>query len=312
MRTTKALARKASTSSHVISSVGAAAVLTAGVWYTESRVDDSVLSLVLVVLSVLVAVVAYFLPDWAVVHFEKAEPGVVWRIPVAERRAALTLDDVPLLDSPSHLEQLLDVLRDNGVRATLLVMSGFDAEPGEGGPSDPKLREQLRELMRRAVAEGHELGNHLKFDRPAFAMDAAEFDRDFLHCDRLLADLAGGEESWRGRPRRWFRPASALWSGHMLDMARSKGYTTVISNCFPHDIASVSRFVNWLYLKWRVRPGCVVVLHDRWHTPATLSKALPLIAANGIKLGTLSELHAVAMDEDLKRDPTASRDEKSD
>lgn len=287
-------------------------MLIAGVWYTENRVDDAAMSFLLMILTVLIAVVAYFLPDWAIVHVERAQPEVVWRIPVTERRAALTLDDVPLLDSPSHLEQLLDVLRDNNVRATLLVMSGFDAEPDEGGHSDPKVREQLRELMRRAVAEGHELGNHLKFDRPAFAMDAAEFDRDFLHCDRVLADLAGGEESWRGRPRRWFRPASALWSGHMLDMARRKGYTTVISNCFPHDVASVSRFVNWLYLKWRVRPGCVVVVHDRWHTPATLSKALPLIAASGIKLGTLSELHAVAMAEAARRDPTASDGEKRD
>merc|ERR1712060_943437 len=106
--------------------------------------------------------------------------------------------------------------------------------------------------------------------------------------------MCGGEEAWRARPRRWFRPASALWNRHILDKARETGYTTVISNCYPHDVASVTRHINVAYLAKRARPGAVIVVHDRWHTAETLRKALPLIAKKGLKLGTLSELQGVA------------------
>jgi len=142
------------------------------------------------------------------------------------------------------------------------------------------------------------LGNHLQFDKPAIAMTDEDFDNAFFHCNNLLAELAGGKEAWQERPKRWFRPASALWNKRILEVARFHGYTTVISNCYPHDVAAVTRHINAAYLAKRVRSGAVVVVHDRWHTPATLDKALPLIAARGIKLGTLSELHAAAEEDE--------------
>jgi len=85
-----------------------------------------------------------------------------------------------------------------------------------------------------------------------------------------------------------------MWNSHILRRAREKGYTTVIANCYPHDVASVTRRLNARYLKWRVRPGAVVIVHDRWHTPETLRQALPYIKSQGLRLGTLSALQAAA------------------
>mmetsp|Transcript_140891 Transcript_140891/g.366749 ORF Transcript_140891/g.366749 Transcript_140891/m.366749 type:complete len:178 (-) Transcript_140891:250-783(-) len=162
---------------------------------------------------------------------------------------------------------------------------------------EPGLRQRCRELLKRAVAEGHELGNHQQFNQPAITLSEDDFERAFLHCDSLLAELSGGKAAWAEKRKRWCRPASGFWSTHVKEVAMANGYTLVLGNCFPIDTIAATRFVNVPYLTCRVRPGAVVIVHDKWHTPATLDKALPQIAARGIKLGTLSELHAGAEEE---------------
>ncbi|CAL1157737.1 unnamed protein product, partial [Cladocopium goreaui] len=121
---------------------------------------------------------SYFLHDWFLdlAPHLGCPPDVVWRRSLRRPLAALTIDDVPLLNSPSTLEAILDVLKENQVHATLMIMSGFDVAVEHGGAS-PELRKRYRELLKRAVTEGHELGNHLQFDRPAIAMAADDFDR---------------------------------------------------------------------------------------------------------------------------------------
>merc|ERR1719499_895707 len=87
----------------------------------------------------------------------------------------------------------------------------------------------------------------------------------------------------------------------MIDKAKAKGYTIAIGNCFPHDVAAVTRCLNEPYLRCRARPGSIVIVHDRWHTVQTLDTVLPKIANRGIKLVPLSELQAVADAEDTSR-----------
>lgn len=238
-------------------------------------------------LAVLLGVLAYLQPDWVIAWVERLEPRVVWRYcDVAGRVAALSIDDVPLLNSPSSLEEILDVLKDNGAKATLFVMSGYEVDRSLGEAE----RTRYRRLLHRAVAEGHELGNHTMFDEPTIAMEKTRFEEAMAHCDGLLRDIQG-ENSWRSRPRRWFRPGSAMWNERIISVASALGYTLVITNCFPFDPAPPTRFVNAPYLIRRVRPGSVICLHDRWHTPATLAKALPTLREAGFQLVTVSELH---------------------
>jgi len=238
--------------------------------------------------------------DYLISFAEKVSDKVVWRLPTTEPYAALTIDDVPLFDEPTNLEEILDVLKENKVTATFMIMSGFDLQQADGGMED-KARKRCRKLLERAVNEGHELANHLQFDIPAISMKQDEFDTAFEHCDKLLADISG-EESWRGRETRWFRPASGVWSEHMVMSAEARGYKTVLGNCHPFDAADASRVANATYLKRMVTPGCIIVIHDRWHTPKTLRLALPKIAERGVKLVTLSSL-----EEASKNHPSKSK-----
>lgn len=292
MNTTKAVVNTLLASPNALMGV-AAATAVVGLLVTfalrsETYVDD----MLVLIAGVWIAKIVYLQPDYICKLVEFLVPEVVFHIPVGERMAALTIDDVPLLDNPTNFKEILDVMKKHSVTATLFIMSGFILPPEKGGMQDEK-REQCLALLRRAVAEGHELGNHLQFDKPAIVMSPVDFDAAFLHCDKLISEIHGSEK-WKARAKHWFRPASAVWNRHILATARAKGYTTVIANCFPHDVAAVTRHINPTYLIKRARPGAVIVVHDRWHTPTTLDKALPKIAKHGLKLGTLSALQAVA------------------
>lgn len=298
MNTTKGVARAVARSprslAYIAAGTGVVTLILGGILRSQSLLDDCMLAAAIW----LVAWVVFLQSDWALPALERLRPEVVWRIPTEKPIAALTIDDVPLLARPTAFEEILDVLKSHGVKATLFIMSGFRSPEEEGGLA-PEARQRCMDLLRRAVAEGHELANHLKFDYPAVAMLPEDFDRAFEHCDALLAELSGGEAKWRSLPMRWFRPASAMWSEHILATAKRRGYMTVIGNCYPHDVASISRFWTPGYLRCRARPGSVIIVHDRWHTPATLSKALPAIRERGLQMVTLSELHAAAAAEDL-------------
>jgi len=209
--TPRALARLA-----VYTSVSSAVLVSVAV--SEILIDD----VIILVLGILSALIFYLQPCWALRFVEKwCPPEVVWRIPIKQARAALTIDDVPLLKSPTSFEEILNVLRDNSVTATLFIMSGFSLDSADGGMED-KAKRRCRDLLKRAVDEGHELGNHMQFDLPAIALTPEAFDKSFQHCDALLADIFGGEKTWRARERRWFRPASALWNKHILDRVKEK------------------------------------------------------------------------------------------
>lgn len=289
-KTVLAVARHSfSTPTSALSSVTVFTLVSVLVWSvgTSHTVFDDI---VIVAVVVLLAVAIYLQSSWLMPMAERMNDKVVWRIPTTEPVAALTIDDVPLFDKPSVLENILDVLKLNKVTATFMVMSGFDLPEASGGMDD-KSRQRCRNLLKRAVAEGHELANHLQFDKPAISMSNEQFDEAFLHCDKLIAELSG--ESFRSRSKRWFRPASAVWNAHMLQVAEEHGYTAVIGNCHPFDAADASRHLNSTFLKARVKRGCIVIVHDRWHTPKTLEKALPIIAEH-TKLVTLSELQGIA------------------
>lgn len=288
---TKTLAASPKALLKVVTVVGAMTLAVALIVRSETVVDD----VLLYTLLLWMAKIIYLQPDYFLKLVEPCGSEVVFRIPTQGHVAALTIDDVPLLNSPTHFEEILDVLKKHGVQATFFIMSGFVYPPEEGGMQAEE-RERCLALLRRAVSEGHELGNHLQFDKPAVVMSPEDFDNAFMHCDRLISELHGHEQ-WAARPKHWFRPASALWNGHILATAAAKGYTTVLANCFPHDVAAVTRCLNAPYLCHRARPGAVIAVHDRWHTPATLDKALPKIRQQGLQLGTLSALQVAAESE---------------
>jgi peptidoglycan/xylan/chitin deacetylase (PgdA/CDA1 family) len=205
-------------------------------------------------------------------------------------KIALTIDDCPYLGNKnkprkqgeSRIAEILDVLKENNAKATFMVMSHEDGQEWYG------------KLLTRAVAEGHELGNHGTVDETAAALPTSgddSFEEHFNHCDQLLRKLQGD------RPMKWFRPGGGMWTKPMLDLVSRAGYKTVLTNVCQIGDPYTSRYsfftgftALWLLLRARMAsPGAIMLVHDRVFTPDVLRLCLPGIATH-FDVVTLSEL----------------------
>ena len=198
----------------------------------------------------------------------RRHPDVLFCADTREPLVALTVDDGP---HPALTPAILDALAAHGARATFFLIGGRVA--GNEG------------TVRRVVAEGHELGNHLMAEAPSIRLPAEAFERQLLRTHEVLA---------RFGPVRWFRPGSGWYSRRMLAQLRRHGYRCALGSVYAYDShVRSARYVSWHILR-HARPGSVVVLHDgnegRRQTVEVLRRVLPELGRRGYRVVTLSEL----------------------
>jgi peptidoglycan-N-acetylglucosamine deacetylase len=193
---------------------------------------------------------------------------VLFHVATDQKIIALTIDDGP---HPTLTNDILDVLADYGVRATFFVIGGRVA----GNEA----------ILRRLVAEGHELGNHLMTDLPSVRLSAEEFDRQLAHTHHLLRPFG---------PVRWFRPGSGWYNQRMLDQIRPYNYRCVVGSLYPYDAQLSSTEFVTNYILGNAQRGAIIILHDgtaeRQKTVAVLRRIVPALASRGYRFVTLSEL----------------------
>lgn len=202
----------------------------------------------------------------------RRHPDVVFRVETAAPLVALTIDDSP---HPTITPRILDVLAEHDARATFFVIG--DHVPGNGA------------ILRRLVAEGHEVGNHHLFDAPSARLSAAEFERQLRETHQLLAPFG---------PVRWFRPGHGWFHRQMLDQLRAHGYRCALASAFAFEFFPPAAPFGARQILLNIRPGAVIVLHDGApdceRTVVTLRRLLPQIRRRGYRVVTLSELVAAA------------------
>jgi peptidoglycan/xylan/chitin deacetylase (PgdA/CDA1 family) len=202
--------------------------------------------------------------DWLAARF----PGCLYRAPVTQPLVALTIDDGP---DPASTPAILDQLRRYGARATFFVIT----ERLEGRAP----------LVRRMLAEGHELGNHFTRDRPSIRLDAEQFAQDLEQAHRTLAPYG---------PVRWARPGAGWYSQRMVATMAEKGYRCALGSVYPYDAEIPSAAFASRHVLRNVRPGAIVVLHDGGargeRTARVLGTVLPALQRRGFRVVPLSEL----------------------
>lgn len=176
----------------------------------------------------------------------------------APRSVALTFDDGP---NPEATPAILDALAQRGVKATFFVLG--------------RHAEQWPELVRRAAAEGHAIGNHgyyhrkLQFKSPRYVRD------DLTRGTREIERASGVHPALFRAPHGFRNP----W---VTAIARSLGQRTVgwslgvWDSDRPGVDAIVQRTVDG------ARPGSILLLHDGdGYDPAgdrmQTARAVPLI-----------------------------------
>jgi peptidoglycan/xylan/chitin deacetylase (PgdA/CDA1 family) len=221
---------------------------------------------------VMVFLVVYLLVPELLVHAGHLD--AVARVPGVEEGIALTFDDGP----GESTAEVLDVLAEVGAKATFFLV----AERARRSP----------ELVRRILAEGHEVGVHglrhvsfLALGPSAAARQIAQGAEEILrltgHRVRLFRPPWGHMNAAAWRTARRLRLRLVFWSVNAGDWVPWRS---------PDRIAAAIRSAE---------PGDIVLLHDaggdgRARTVAALRRALPEMKRRGQRFLTVTELLAAA------------------
>ncbi len=207
-------------------------------------------------------------PGWIIRWMAARSPGVLYFVESERPAVALTIDDAP---DPVATPRILDVLARHGARATFFVITDYVA----GNEA----------LLRRMVAEGHELANHLTRDEASARLLAAAFEEELARAHDVLSPYG---------PIQWFRPGGGRLAEWMPAAVERAGYRSALGSVYPFDAAIPWSGFAARYILWNATPGAVIVLHDRGlrgpRTAATLERVLPALRARGLAVVTLSEL----------------------
>jgi len=198
-------------------------------------------------------------------------------------QVALTFDDGP---DPRWTPQILDILKAANVKAAFFLV-GANAEKHPA-------------LVRRIVAEGHEIGNHT-FYHPNLALCWPEHIRLELNATELLF------QATTGRSTTLFRPPYAADTSPSsvseltpLQIAQELGYLVVLENIDPQDWAQPGADIILRRVKQQRRDGSIILLHDaggdRRQTVEALPQILSYLQARGDTIVSLSTLLGTTRD----------------
>jgi cellulose synthase/poly-beta-1,6-N-acetylglucosamine synthase-like glycosyltransferase/peptidoglycan/xylan/chitin deacetylase (PgdA/CDA1 family) len=205
----------------------------------------------------------------------RGERPVSHRVP--DRKLVLTFDDGP---DPEWTPKILDKLAEHRAHAVFFVTGTMTARHPE--------------LVRRMVAEGHEVGLHT-FNHPDLSyQSASRIDRELAQSQLALAGAAGVRTSL-------FRPPYSSTADALDDKSwpvtrevARRGYITAFIDTDSEDWArpGVDEIVR---RSEPARPGegAVVLMHDaggdRSQTVAALDRLIPEMRARGYEFPRLTE-----------------------
>ena len=188
---------------------------------------------------------------------------------------ALTIDDTPSEDT----DEILQILKANGATATFFVIGSHIAGR----------QETLQDLIR----NGNELGNHAMHDEPSRSLSDVDLTMQIQTVQNQIhsAYAATGNEA----PPHYFRPGSGFFSARMRKLLTELDYRLVLGSVYPHDAQIPFWRVNAKHILSMLRPGGIIVCHDRSYTAPMLRSVLPEMKRRGYRVVTVTELVKEAM-----------------
>jgi peptidoglycan/xylan/chitin deacetylase (PgdA/CDA1 family) len=203
-----------------------------------------------------------------------ARGHLVCRVENVPDRFALTFDDGPGRNSTPGI---LDLLARRAVRATFFVL----AENVRRHP----------ELVRRIVAEKHEVGAHGDRHWPLPILPPPLIRRELERCSNAVFEAAGV------RPLHYRPPFGLMMPGQSW-YVRRLGFVPVLGDVYPEDAHNpgVDRIVERVLP--RLTAGSILILHDgsplrgipRSQTVAALEHILDYAERRGLRAVSVAEL----------------------
>jgi peptidoglycan/xylan/chitin deacetylase (PgdA/CDA1 family) len=206
---------------------------------------------------------------------------IVCRVETDKPVVALTFDDGP---TEQGVGSALAALRAGGARATFFLIG---REVGE-----------RPHLVRRIVAESHEIANHSLTHRVMIGRSAGFYDKEIGETHRRL--VAAGAP-----PPTLFRPpyGKKLWG--LPAAARRQGYKLVMIDVEEPLVEDPRVYAERIVRE--AKPGSILLMHLMYRSNRTAREALPLVIrglrARGFRIVSVGELLAAGGQTDF---PAAS------
>lgn len=211
-------------------------------------------------------------PDLALNSNFSSSAGITFsRVLVSGNYIAMTFDDGP---HPQNTPRLLDILRARNVKATFFVIGrSVDLYPN---------------IVRRTVAEGHEIGNHTHTHRLLSKLGDAEVRSELSRCRDAVARAAGVQ-------MRTMRPPYGGLLQRQREMVHTEfGYPTILWSVDPLDWKRPGPSVVTSRILSGASSGGIVLSHDL-HAPTVdaMPATLDGLLNRGFKFVTVSQLLAM-------------------
>ncbi|HWO43480.1 MAG TPA: polysaccharide deacetylase family protein [Candidatus Eisenbacteria bacterium] len=173
---------------------------------------------------------------WPVATVARALAGAIRAVETSAPVAALTFDDGP---SPDTTPRVLEILRRHRARGTFFMV-------GEAASLHP-------ELVAQVVEEGHAVGSHTWSHASLPMLKTTERLEEIRACEAVLP---------LSRPR-LFRPPYGHQNWPCRCLTLSLGYEVIAFSVHAEDW--LDRSAPWMARRLvdKIRPGSIVVLHDR-------------------------------------------------
>jgi len=196
------------------------------------------------------------------------------RVLVSGNHVAMTFDDGP---HPQNTPHLLDILRTRNIKATFYVIG--------------RSVELYPQIVRRTVAEGHEIGNHSHTHRLLSKLSDSEVRLDLSRCKDAIARAAGVQ------PRTMRPPYGGLLQ-RQREMVHSEfGYPTILWSVDPLDWKRPGPSVVTSRILQGTTSGSIILAHDL-HAPTVdaMPATLDGLLRRGFTFVTVSQLLAMKTD----------------
>jgi peptidoglycan/xylan/chitin deacetylase (PgdA/CDA1 family) len=180
----------------------------------------------------------------------------------------ITFDDGP---HPTNTPRLLNILAQRNIKATFFVVG--------------QLAKEHPQIIRRILAEGHEIANHTMTHPTLTRISDDRIRRELGDTHKAIVDIAGYH-------MRLFRPPGGATNARLKEWFHNEyGYSTILWTVDPQDWKRpgvgvvTSRLVNG------ARPGAILLCHDL-HAPTidAMPGTLDQLLAKGFKFVTVSQL----------------------
>ena len=185
-----------------------------------------------------------------------------------EKIVALTFDDGP---DATQTPKVLDVLKASNTPATFFCIGSQ-----VGGNEH---------IIRRMAAEGHTLGNHSYVHSSTFPLlSTRAMTADMVLCQQTLKAIWPGEVTW-------FRPPFGVTNPTVARVVKHLGYLPIGWNIRTFDTTSSSHDKILKRIDKQLRPGSVILLHDR--VPGSerlLAEILNLLCRRGYRVVSLKTM----------------------